>query len=709
MTDFQAKFDEELWDVFHSRQRLARGESQAGVHPVAAHGEPVELLMQYVGDLADIEAQGFETVSTQGVSLARGRIGLEDLERVASHPSVLALELGVPPEEASDLRPPVSASDAAEHMRARGTSDTDGVWWPGSDGTLAGSTGASAAGRPVVIGIIDTGIDITHPAFLTAEGDTRIRRVWDMHLYPQGLEEGGPSADLLPGEDRESYGVEYTDTTIEAHLDPESADAVRHRDCSGHGTGVASAALAIAPGADLVVVSLKGGLPAFEDAVTYIERVATHVLDGRPVVINYSLGHSGAGDGLSLREAWLHNHYANANPDPHLGETNEPTGRVFVTSAGNSGRTVHPKDNGGRKGRGHAVVTIPESGSITVQVDLYDMRGAGARHRVTNSRTGCERKRNLSRDLCLWLWYAPPGYEPSTFLPVPPLEGVDEEVECTLHSPYLLWRSVIPVDEPEVTTPSAGSDSKGAWFGDGLQCWAGHRREIRPRPDGAWRWRNCLKMEFLARPDRESHLVERGDRVSGWDTYELEISGPVGLEMQLFCEQAKSHGIAVGEDEVLDGVQVTSLSTLEDPSGPDIIVVAAYNHHTGGRSEDSSSRGPLLDYGGTDPIASKPDVSAPGQGVALARGDHEGPLPGVGEWMERNGTSVAAPLVAGVVALMLEARPPLTPQEVHGLLTSTVKEEPPHESLPYSRFGAGRVDAKKAQQAAQAHEDAVAP
>lgn len=77
-------------------------------------------------------------------------------------------------------------------------------------------------------------------------------------------------------------------------------------------------------------------------------------------------------------------------------------------------------------------------------------------------------------------------------------------------------------------------------------------------------------------------------------------------------------------------------------------------------------------------------ISAPGVEVLL-------PAPGGGYAME-TGTSVSSALIAGVVALMLERRPGLSPDEIRQRLTSTAAPlaGPAHE------FGAGMVDAAKA-------------
>jgi serine protease AprX len=123
------------------------------------------------------------------------------------------------------------------------------------------------------------------------------------------------------------------------------------------------------------------------------------------------------------------------------------------------------------------------------------------------------------------------------------------------------------------------------------------------------------------------------------------------------------------------------------------------------RSDDTvatfSSRGPgAIDY------AAKPDVVAPGVGIeslsdpastlytARARYLLNGTvgtsyLP----YLSLSGTSMSAPVVAGTVALMLQANPSLTPNEVKAVLQYTAQFYPGYDRLTE---GAGFLNAKGA-------------
>lgn len=97
----------------------------------------------------------------------------------------------------------------------------------------------------------------------------------------------------------------------------------------------------------------------------------------------------------------------------------------------------------------------------------------------------------------------------------------------------------------------------------------------------------------------------------------------------------------------------------------------------------ASSRGPR----GTDSKL-KPEVGAPGYNIFAA--DMGTGVNGV----TYSGTSMAAPHVAGVAALIKQAHPDWTPEQVKAALMNTAKDYADNSPIP--RVGAGRVDAYRA-------------
>ncbi len=143
---------------------------------------------------------------------------------------------------------------------------------------------------------------------------------------------------------------------------------------------------------------------------------------------------------------------------------------------------------------------------------------------------------------------------------------------------------------------------------------------------------------------------------------------------------------------------------------PYALTVGALNsYNTVIRSDDDpalfSSRGPTRGYDAEDGIYDnliKPDISAPGAGLVsvfspnnilyqtypqiLYELNNGNPIP---KYMSLSGTSMAAPVVAGAVALLLEANPDLSPAMVKAILMFTAQLLP--EISPYEQ-GAGALN-----------------
>lgn len=170
--------------------------------------------------------------------------------------------------------------------------------------------GFGLRGNGVLIGIIDSGIDYTHPDFRNPDGTTRIAFLWDQSIP------GSPPAGFL-------YGTEYTAAEINAALqalDPYSI--VPSRDNIGHGTAVAGIAggngrasdgiqVGAAPEATLAIVKLGDVDGTSTTRSTQIMRGIKYLYDkaaqlNMPLSINLSYGTNfGAHDGNTLFETYI--------------------------------------------------------------------------------------------------------------------------------------------------------------------------------------------------------------------------------------------------------------------------------------------------------------------------------------------------------------------------------------------------------------------
>lgn len=151
---------------------------------------------------------------------------------------------------------------------------------------------------------------------------------------------------------------------------------------------------------------------------------------------------------------------------------------------------------------------------------------------------------------------------------------------------------------------------------------------------------------------------------------------------------------------------------IADPASTEsVITVAAYRAEyfspggtaLGGEVAGFTTHGPTLDE------RRKPDLAAPGVSVLSAISSVTDAGYALGAEAEFNGTtypfarfsgtSMSAPAVAGIAALLLEADPALTPAEVRAVLKATAREDDDTGALPAGGdavWGVGKVNAYRA-------------
>lgn len=177
-------------------------------------------------------------------------------------------------------------------------------------------------GKDVIIGIVDQGLDHTHPDFIDEDGNTRVLRYWD-HSITNPTQSPSPF----------NYGQIWYENQIN------DGTITSNEETTGHGTTVAGIAAGngsangknkgMAPEADLIIVETNFDLPNWSltiaDACDYIFRVADSL--NKPAIVNLSVGsyfgsHDSTDPAAELIEFLL----------------DEESGRLVICAAGNSGR-----------------------------------------------------------------------------------------------------------------------------------------------------------------------------------------------------------------------------------------------------------------------------------------------------------------------------------------------------------------------------------
>ena len=201
-----------------------------------------------------------------------------------------------------------------------------------------------------------------------------------------------------------------------------------------------------------------------------------------------------------------------------------------------------------------------------------------------------------------------------------------------------------------------------------------------------------------------------------WGITSHEGGGSDGEDMHSrILNEATEAGVTVSNAAGNDGADNDGLSGMSS-SSLSITVGATDDKNTIDREDDTvagySSRGPRRDNGDGNPINELiPEVSAPGTNIIQAEGcvtsggchnDIPGQDASDNTYTSRgSGTSYATPSVTGIIALMMEANPDLSPMQIKEVLKQTAERRGPASAPtvdPYWNrdFGYGMVDARAA-------------
>ncbi|MEO1191212.1 MAG: S8 family serine peptidase [Pseudomonadota bacterium] len=588
-------------------------------------------------------------------------------------------------------------------------------------------------GTGVILGLVDFGCDFVHPNFRAADGATRLLGIWDQNHDSAGAARG-PGLGGFPGS-------LFPRAAINWALDPERTPAPEGFDQRGmaptaldpselpywrlgydpharhylpvemlggaHGTHVMDIAAGngfavekgpprgagVAPSSDLLFVQLAKHAPTSEGAAIDSAELLMGVIyifyeaqrRNRPAVVNLSLnGNAGPHDGRSLFDqalSWLLLKPGRAVVVAAGNFRQQETHVRRVLESGDSTRflwLVPPGDETQNRAQFWSDCRLSDL-SLTLSLHYRPAEGEGlvlplqmARRRLDQAESEDSDRLRMGEQADLWLT-------------VPPKAMPDAE-ETALSGPRCRVGAAALLADSATgrTVAAAGQNAE-----DDKRCLCATLlvepellRQVVARhlPEGAYDPETTLFLEvtLTSHPyiDTLETLV-----IDGWierDDFRIDESGSALAHQSRFASPQ-------------DGLSLGALSC-----GAETIVVGAYH--------ESSHEPALWDHSSLGPTRdgdAKPDVSAPGRLIRAARskGFQLRYPDSSSAWRTSStiafsGTSMAAPHVAGIAALLLQVDPSLTSAEIRDLLRQSARR--PEQGLWHAGFGQGRVSAAAA-------------
>ncbi|MEZ5017127.1 MAG: S8/S53 family peptidase [Flavipsychrobacter sp.] len=499
------------------------------------------------------------------------------------------------------------------------------------------------SGKGVVVGIIDAGFDYAHPSLRdTAGGQWRIKRIWEQK--GQGTPPNG-----------QTYGDELTDST---KMKQKGTDLTQF----SHGAHVAGIAAGsgvgsnnkehrgVAYSSDLVLVGItpdstqwmNTGMADILDGISYIYSYASSV--SKPAVVNLSWGCSvGPHDGTSLFSQACDN------------MTNQ--GKIFVCSAGNNG------DN---------YLHVDKSFSATDTIVNTELELNSALNKTWVDVWG-EKTKNFCMQVTL--------YNGSTAGATTGFICLDNK----LHQDVLVGT-------------------------DGDTCWVEMVTE-----SASFNGKPRVFLRFHQKSKNTIVVSAKGNDgdIHMWTGYVDKTRGIYGR----FWSSGTIPNTTAGKVTMTVGDMATTKSAIAVASYASTV---NYKNVDGGVVDYSSwvqngKRAPYSSIGPSLDNRVKPDISAPGLFIGSAVSifddaykpstssrssvvaEYKNPIDNLEyRYAMLTGTSMSSPVVAGIVAQMLEANPKLGPEDVRNILQTTAIQDAHTGSISIMKkewWGYGKVNA----------------
>lgn len=486
-------------------------------------------------------------------------------------------------------------------------------------------------GEGVVVGVVDAGFDYMHAAFRRpADGALRIKRVW---------EQGATTLDGASAPAKYGYGIELNTPEL---IEKAQGDS----DSNSHGTHVAAIAagsdaykdgayVGNAPDADIVLVALDLNASTNADisnAVQYIFDYADEV--GKPCVVNLSLGNQdGPHDGTSTFDT--------------MTDAMQGPGRLIVGAAGNHRTDAFHID--------HTFATADAAPLRTFV--KYKVAPSNSVSGGTIEIWG-EKGVDFTVDIAAYSTFNKKDALSETVYPAEGVTDIDFGKYAT--GTWKVASEVSPLNgKPHVVLTSALTSIRN-----------NYAIALTVTPKTAGRVNIWSDNTYLALESRDIEGFSAPDAAS---STLCEIGGTGKRILTVGSYTTRNEYTTNG------GQQATLQETVGDLSS-------------------FSSYGPTVDG------RMKPNITAPGCFIisAVSNNDASGNLM-YAEYNENfgrynqygymQGTSMASPFVAGIVATWLQAYPQLTPEQLHEIVQNTARKDSFTATAPDSNWGYGKINA----------------
>lgn len=486
-------------------------------------------------------------------------------------------------------------------------------------------------GAGVVVGVVDAGFDYMHAAFRRpTDGALRIKRVW---------EQGATTLDGASAPAKYGYGIELNTPEL---IEKAQGDS----DSNSHGTHVAAIAagsdaykdgayVGNAPDADIVLVALDLNASTNADisnAVQYIFDYADEV--GKPCVVNLSLGNQdGPHDGTSTFDT--------------MTDAMQGPGRLIVGAAGNHRTDAFHID--------HTFATADAAPLRTFV--KYKVAPSNSVSGGTIEIWG-EKGVDFTVDIAAYSTFNKKDALSTTVYPAEGVTDVDFGKYAT--GTWKVASEVSPLNgKPHVVLTSALTSIRN-----------NYAIALTVTPKTAGRVNVWSDNTYLAMESRDIEGFSAPDAASS-TLCEIGGTGKRILTVGSYTTR--------NEYTTNAGQQATLQETVGDLSS-------------------FSSYGPTVDG------RMKPNITAPGCFIisAVSNNDASGNLM-YAEYNENfgrynqygymQGTSMASPFVAGIVATWLQAYPQLTPEQLHEIVQNTARKDSFTATAPDNNWGYGKINA----------------